>query len=186
MANTTYPQDIPLEQDITVDLTESQIEVVYANQYDDSMRTVNCHIQDEGIDFDCTGYTVSLWIKKANGFALSRTIGSVDEEGNVFGSVSGNIVSFPITKEMTYSYGRQLCNLELKKSGDIYSCPFYLRVNEASVQQSDIFDSDDYKSIHDDYMQLRKYVDSLSHEMYTTTHTPPANQKDGDFWLEIL
>ena len=110
MANTTYPQDIPLEQDITVDLTESQIEVVYANQYDDSMRTVNCHIQDEGVDFDCTGYTVSLWIKKSNGFALSRTIG-VDG----FGSVSGNVVSFPITKEMTYAFGRQKCKLEFKK-----------------------------------------------------------------------
>lgn len=181
MANTTYPQDIPLEQDITVDLTESQIEVVYANQYDNTLRKINCHIQDEGIDFDCTGYTVSLWIKKSNGFALSRTIG-VDE----FGSVSGNVVSFPIQKEMTYSYGRQLCNLELKKAGDIYSCPFYIRINKAPVQQSDIFDSDDYKSIHDDYVQLRAYIDSLSHEVYTTTSTQPLNQNVGDYWLERL
>ena len=181
MANTTYPQDIPLEQDITVDLTESQIEVVYANQYDDSMRTVNCHIQDEGIDFDCTGCTVSLWIKKANGFALSRTIG-VDG----FGSVSGNVVSFPITKEMTYAFGRQECNIELKNDGDLYSCPFYIRVNKAPVQQNDILDSDDYKSIHDDYVSLRNYVDSLSHEVYTTNHTKPSGQNNGDYWLEIL
>ena len=181
MANTTYPQDIPLEQDITVDLTESQIEVVYANQYDDSMRTVNCHIQDEGVDFDCTGYTVSLWIKKSNGFALSRTIG-VDG----FGSISGNVVSFPITKEMTYAFGRQECNFEFKKSNDVYTCSFYIRVNKAPVQQSDILDSNDYKSIHDDYVSLRNYVDSLSHEVYTTTATPPENQKDGDYWLEIL
>lgn len=181
MANTTYPQDIPLEQDITVDLTESQIEVVYANQYDDSMRTVNCHIQDEGIDFDCTGYTVSLWIKKTNGFALSRTIG-VDG----FGSVSGNVVSFPITKEMTYAFGRQECNFEFKKSNDVYTCSFYIRVNKAPVQQSDILDSNDYKSIHDDYIVLRNYVDSLSHEVYTITATPPENQKDGDYWTRLL
>ena len=181
MANTTYPQDIPLEQDITVDITESQIEVVYANQYDDSMRTVNCHIQDEGVDFDCTGYTVSLWIKKANGFSLSRTIG-VDG----FGSISGNIVSFPITKEMTYAFGRQECNIELKNDGDLYSCPFYIRVNKAAVQQDNIVDSDDYKSIHDDYVSLKTYVDSLSHEVYTTNHTPPSGQNNGDYWLEIL
>ena len=181
MANTTYPQDIPLEQDITVDITESQIEVVYANQYDDSMRTVNCHIQDEGIDFDCTGCTVSLWIKKANGFALSRTIG-VDG----FGSVSGNVVSFPITKEMTYAFGRQECNFEFKKTNNVYTCSFYIRVNKAPVQQSDILDSNDYKTVHDEYVQLRNYVDSLSHEVYTTTATPPKNQKDGDYWTKLL
>ena len=49
-----------------------------------------------------------------------------------------------------------------------------------------IVDSDDYKSIHDDYVSLKTYVDSLSHEAYTTNHTPPSNQKDGDYWLEIL
>lgn len=181
MANTTYPQDIPLEQDITVDLTESQIEVVYANQYDDSMRTVNCHIQDEGVDFDCTGYTVSLWIKKANGFALSRTIG-VDG----FGSVSGNVVSFPITKEMTYAFGRQKCKLEFEKGSYVNSCTFYIRVSESPNQQSDILDSNDYKTVHDEYVQLRNYVDSLSHEVYTTTATPPENQKDGDYWTRLL
>lgn len=186
MASETYPQDIPLEQDVTIDLTESQIEVVYANQYDDTLRTVNCHIQDEGIDFDCTGYTISLWIKKTNGFSLSRTIGSVDEEGNVFGSVSGNVVSFPILKEMTYSYGRQECKFELVKDGVTSSCSFYIRVNKAPVQQSDILDSNDYKSIHDDYVQLRKYVDSLNHEVYTTNHLPPTGQHDGDYWLEVL
>ena len=181
MANTTYPQDIPLEQDITVDITESQIEVVYANQYDDSMRTVNCHIQDEGIDFDCTGYTVSLWIKKTNGFALSRTIG-IDG----FGSVSGNVVSFPITKEMTYAFGRQECYFEFKKSNDVYTCSFYIRVNKAPVQQSDILESDDYKTVHDEYTHLSNYVDSLSHEVYTTNHIQPSNQHNGDYRLEIL
>ena len=187
MANTTYPQDIPLEQDITVDITESQIEVVYANQYDDSqyddsiMRTVNCHIQDEGVDFDCTGCTVSLWIKKSNGFALSRTIG-VDG----FGSVLGNVVSFPITKEMTYAFGRQKCKLEFEKGNYVNSCTFYIRVSESPNQQSDILDSNDYKTIHDEYIQLRNYVDSLSHEVYTTTATPPENQKDGDYWTRLL
>lgn len=186
MANITYPQDIPLEQDITVDLTESQIEVIYANQYDDNMRTVNCHIQDEGIDFDCTGYTISLWIKKSNGFAISRTIGSVDEEGNIFGGVSGNVVSFPVLKEMTYSYGRQLCNLQFVKNGVINSGSFYARIEKTPVQQSDIFDSDDYKSIHDDYLKLKSEVDLMSDEVYTTTDIPPEGQKDGDYWTRLL
>lgn len=179
--------NIPLEQDITVDLTESQIEVVYANQYDDGgddnkHRIVNCHIQDEGVDFDCTKYTVLLYVKKSNGFALSRTIG-IDG----FGSVSGNIVSFPILKEMTYSYGRQECNLELLQNDKpIYSCSFYLRVNKAPVQQSDILDSDDYKTVHDEYQKLKNEVDSISDEVYTTTATPPEGQKDGDYWTRLL
>ena len=40
-------RNLPLVQDIILDMTESQLPVVYANQYDDSGRTVNCHMQDE-------------------------------------------------------------------------------------------------------------------------------------------
>ena len=117
-------RNLPLVQDIILDLTESQLDVIYANQYDDSGRMVNCHIQDEGVDFDCSGYTIQLWIKKSNGYALSDTIG-VDD----FGSVSGNIVNFPITKKMTYSYGRQECQLAFISDNKVtYSCNFYIRV----------------------------------------------------------
>ena len=65
----------------------------------------------------------------------------------------------------------------------------YLTVNsyEKLLKQCQkILDSNDYKTVHDEYIQLRNYVDSLSHEVYTTTDTPPENQKDGDYWTRLL
>jgi hypothetical protein len=143
---------LPLVQDIILDLTESQLDVVYANQYDKSGRTVNCHIQDEGVDFDCSDYTIELWIKKSNGYTLSDTIG-VDG----FGSTSGNIVSFPITEKMTYSHGRQECKLIFLSTDDkTSSCNFYIRVNKSNVQNDDVIDSNEYKTFHDEYLELKE------------------------------
>lgn len=151
-------RDLPLVQDIILDLTESQLDVVYANQYDKSRRTINCHIQDEGVDFDCSDYTIELWIKKSNGYAYSDTI--VGE--NAIGSVSGNIVSFPILEKMTYSYGRQECRLAFISGDTItYSCNFYIRVNKAPNQNDDVIDSNDYKTFHDEYLELKGLIDNI-------------------------
>ena len=179
-------RNLPLVQDIILDLTESQLDVVYANQYDNSGRIVNLHIQDEGIDFDCSGYTVELFVKKSNGKGLSRTIGKVDEEGNIFGSVSGNIVSFPIDIAMTYSYGRQECSLAFASDTVTYSCKFYLRVNEGTVDNKTIIDSDDYQTIHDEYTEIKGLIETAKGEVYTDSTTTPSGQKDGDYWTKLL
>lgn len=182
-------RNLPLVQDIILDLTESQLDVVYANQYDNSGRIVNLHIQDEGIDFDCSGYTVELFVKKSNGKGLSRTIGKVDEEGNIFGSVSGNIVSFPIDIAMTYSYGRQECSLAFVSDTVTYSCKFYLRINEGTVDNKTIIDSDDYQTIHDEYLELKNEIPlasnlgssiSLSIDNSTYIMTLSLKNSDGD------
>ena len=151
-------RNLPLVQDIILDMTESQLPVVYANQYDDSGRTVNCHMQDEGEDFDCSGYTIELWIKKSNDYALSETI--VGE--NAIGSASGNIVSFPIKENMTYSHGRQECRLVFLSSDDKTSSRnFYIRVNKSNVDNEHVMDSNEYKTFHDEYLELKTQIDNI-------------------------
>lgn len=176
-------RNLPLVQDIILDMTESQLPVVYANQYDDSGRTVNCHMQDEGEDFDCSGYTIELWIKKSNDYALSDTI--VGE--NAIGSVSGNIVSFPIKENMTYSHGRQECRLVfLSSDGKTSSCNFYIRVNKSNVDNEDVMDSNEYKTFHDEYLELKGLIENLRGEVYTNSSTTPTGQKDGEYWTRLL
>ena len=178
MANIT----IPLIQDIILDLTESQTQVIYANQYDDNTRVINCHVQNEGEDFDCSNYTICLWIKKSNGLGVTKVIGM-----NNFGSIIGNIVSFPIIKDFTYSYGRHDCNLELLINDKvIYTCPFYMRVNKSSLQQEEMLDSDDYETINDLYLKTQEQIGYISSEIYTDSENQPINQKDGDYWTKLI
>lgn len=176
-------RNLPLVQDIILDMTESQLPVVYASQYDTSGRTVNCHMQDEGEDFNCSGYTIELWMKKSNDYTLSETI--VGE--NAIGSVSGSVVSFPITKEMTCSHGRQECRLVFI-SGDkkTSSCVFYIRVNKVTEDNQAVMDSNEYKTFHDEYLELKGLIENLRGEVYTNSSTTPTGQKDGEYWTRLL
>lgn len=152
--NTIQPQEIPIEQDITIDITESQLEIAYANQYDNNTSTVHCHIQNNGVNLDVSQYQVTLRVKKSNGKGYSATIG----ETGIEGCVTGNIVSFKIPKYITVSHGRQVCDLEFYAENNIkkYSCTFYIRVNKSALDEQEILDSDYYASVHDEYLKLEK------------------------------
>ncbi len=142
--------ELPVEQHIIVDLTEVSNPVIYANQNDDDSRIAYCHIQNNGVDFPCDGYYITIRIKKSNGNGLSKAIGY-----DGYGSINGNIISFPIIKEMTISPGRQIVDIEIfnKKDGElIYSTVFYLRVQKGAISNNEITDSDDYAS----YINLYK------------------------------
>ena len=147
--------DIPVKQDIIVDVIDSNLEVAYANQYDDNTSTIHCHIQNKGVDFDVESYTVTLRVKKSNEKGFSATVGSKELQG----SINGNVVSFKIPKYLTVSHGKQVCNLEFFdrdhiENGIKYSCTFYLRVYESALKDEDILDSDFYPSVHDEYIKL--------------------------------
>ncbi len=148
--------EIPVNQDIIVDVVKSNLEVAYANQYDDNASTIHCHIQNKGVDFNIENYTITLRVKKSNGKGFSANIGSEELEG----TVSGNIVSFKIPRYLTFSHGKQICNLEFFDSNHVdngikYSCTFYLRVYENPLKDEDMLDSDCYVSIHDEYIKLK-------------------------------
>lgn len=159
--------EIPVNQDIIVDVVKSNLEVAYANQYDDNTSTIHCHIQNKGVDFNIENYTATLRVKKSNKKGFSADIGSKELEGTVY----GNVVSFKIPRYLTISHGKQICNLEFFDRDNIdngvkYSCTFYLRVYESPLKDEDILDSDIYSSVHDEYVKLATDL---------TTHT---NDKD--------
>ncbi len=163
--------EIPVRQDIVVDVVESRLEVAYANQYDDNTSTIHCHIQNKGVDFNIENYTATLWVKKSNGRGFSANIGSKELEG----SVQDNVVSFKIPRYLTVSHGKQICNLEFfekdhVENGVKYSCTFYLRVNESALKEEDILDSDCYASVHDEYVKLKTdLTDALTKEQGRAT-----------------
>ncbi len=163
--------EIPVRQDIVVDVVESRLEVAYANQYDDNTSTIHCHIQNKGVDFNIENYTATLRVKKSNGRGFSANIGSKELEG----SVQDNVVSFKIPRYLTVSHGKQICNLEFfekdhVENGVKYSCTFYLRVNESALKEEDILDSDCYASVHDEYVKLKTdLTDALTKEQGRAT-----------------
>ena len=163
--------EIPVQQDIIVDVVESHLEVAYANQYDDNTSTIHCLIQKRGVDFNIENYTVTLRVKKSNGKGFSANIGSEELEG----IVHDNVVSFKIPRYLTVSHGKQICNLEFfekdhVENGIKYSCTFYLRVNKSALQEEDILDSDYYASVHDEYVKLKTDItDALTQEQERAT-----------------
>ena len=163
--------EVPVLQDIIVDVVESHLEVAYANQYDDNTSTIQCHIQNRGVDFNVENYTATLRVKKSNGKGFSANIGSTELEG----AVHGNVISFKIPRYLTVSHGKQICNLEFfekdhVENGMKYSCTFYLRVNKSALQEEDILDSDYYASVHDEYIKLKTdMTDALTAEQERAT-----------------
>ncbi len=163
--------EIPVRQDIVVDVVESHLEIAYANQYDDNTSTIWCHIQNKGVDFNVENYTATLRVKKSNGKGFAANIGSKDLEG----TVQGNVVSFKIPRYLTVSHGKQICNLEFYQKDHVeegikYSCTFYLRVNKSALQEEDILDSDYYASVHDEYVKLKTdMTDALAQEQERAT-----------------
>lgn len=184
--------DINLVQEIILDLTIPRPVFVYANQNDDLSRTIVCHIQNNGLDFNVNNYAISIRIHKANGFNIVKSIDSS------FGSVKGNVVSFPITQEMTIAHGQQiidieLCTLDYKTI--IHSCTFILRVRKNSITEKEIVDSDDYSTIYSMYNQLsddlNKTIEEFNQRLDVNTteivsENEPDNLQNGDFWLKIL
>lgn len=181
--NTIQPQEIPLEQDITIDITESQLEIAYANQYDNNTSTVHCHIQNNGVDLDVSQYQVTLRVRKSNGKGYSATIGKTGIEGNV----TGNIVSFKIPKYITVSHGRQVCDLEFYTKDDIkkYSCTFYIRVNKSALDEKEVLDSDYYASVHDEYLKLEKDLNAkITEEQNRATQAEQTVQTNAQTYTD--
>ena len=109
-----------------IDICTREEQIILCNQYEDNTRQIVCNIQKDGADFNVPS-DMSVYIrvyKTLSGCGVYKKIGE-----NNFGSVSENIVTIPITKEMTISYGKQECNLEFRNADDdvLYTSNFILR-----------------------------------------------------------
>lgn len=176
--------ELPLEQHINVDLTESYNGVVYCNQYDEKSRIVCCHIMNNGIAYEISPDTkVTLLIDKPNGKKITRVI------GDGFGSINKNIVSFPIDLSMSYAHGRAECSLQFMiDDRTLYSDIFYIRIRQIAVDYDEVEDTDEYKSIEESYQkymeETKKIMDSKTNEIASSNE--PEEQLVGDFWLKLL
>ena len=90
---------------------------------------------------------------------------------------------------MTLAPGRTECTLQFSKNGTvIHSAMFFLKVDKVAVTDDKIVDTDEFKSIHEEYEKYKKeteaLINSMSNEIASTTQ--PDSQKNGDFWLKIL
>lgn len=179
----------PSEQDIDLDLIQSRLIVVYANQYDLDVNTldsniINCHIYNNGIKYDLDDYDASditFNLKRANGTNYTDTIRGMG------GYISDNVITFPINTEMTTNYGRNIISFKLVNGDDVkYTCNFYMRVYKAPVQQGDEITESDYKDIDERYKETQEQIKLLANEYVTTNSTPPSGADDNDFWTEFL
>ena len=178
-----------IEQNILVDIEESFIETAYANQNDNNACLLKCHVENDGIDFPIpNGWTVAFYMKKANNYDFTKMIGVVDPEtGEVFGSVSGNVVTIPIIDKMTRAPGRQDCRLEIRSNDGarVYTCTFYLRVRKDPTQQLRP-DAPEYDTIQHEIDELSERVAVTEYKEEIYSGTQPTSQVAGGFWTQLL
>lgn len=145
---------------------------------------INCHIYNNGVTYNLSDYSLShivLELKRSNGTCYTNSINGLG------GNVSGNIITFPITSEMTADYGRNEINFRLENEEDIkYTSRFYMRVYKDPVQQSEIATSNEFKDIKEDIAEIEARVRLLSNEYVTATSTPPQEAHDNDWWTELI
>ena len=102
-------------QTINVDLLDVVMETLYANQDESGTRTAQCCVRLQGVDWNVpSDVSVFLKMHKPNHFNIYQQIGA-----DGFGSISGNVISFPITQSMTTVPGRVEFSLEFTKGSNV-------------------------------------------------------------------
>lgn len=178
--------EIPSEQYMDLDLVQQRLIVVYANQYDnDGVNGVNnvihCFIYNNGEPYNLTGTTVTIKIKKPNGYMYSSVVTSMG------GTVEGNCITFPMNNQFTNHYGRCECNFELTYGQDKKNtCNFYLRIYKAPIQQEQEKEEDHWHDIDEKYEETQEQIKLLANEYVTTNSTPPSEADDNDWWTEFV
>lgn len=169
---------IPLQQEIILDITESQTQVVYANQEDKASRLVIAHIFDQGIEFDLSGYTVTFEEHKTNDKRYTDLI-SQSPKGT-------NTVMFILNEQITYSPGRNVCDLKIQSEDGqiVHTCRFYIQVRPSALTSKEIHDSDEFYDIDAKYEELKKEIGLNSNEIASVNQ--PESLRNGDFWLKLL
>ena len=158
-------------QDIYIDLYNGNTETISVNQNDNGARKIRCYVQLCGSDWIIPNdVKVNIKVKKPNGYGVYKQIGNDN-----FGEISKNIITIPITTEMTNCDGRLFCTLEFVSGSDIiHSFMFYIKVNKIAFSNEDIIDTNDYKTILDYVEQAKKYME-LSKEYSNDSYDSSIN-----------
>ena len=143
-------------QTINVDLLDVVMETLYANQDESGTRTAQCCVRLQGVDWNVpSDVSVFLKIHKPNHFNIYQQIGA-----DGFGSINGNVISFPITQSMTAVPGRVEISLEFTKGSSVlYSTMSYLRVLPIAFDHNAIEDSNEYLVLKEYVNDAEKYKD---------------------------
>lgn len=141
-------------QTINVDLLDVVMETLYANQDESGTRTAQCCVRLQGVDWNVpSDISVFLKMHKPNHFNIYKQIGA-----DGFGSINGNIISFPITQSMTTVPGRVEFSLEFTKGSNVlYSTMSYLRVLPIAFDHNAIGDSNEYLVLKEYVNDAEKY-----------------------------
>ena len=143
-------------QTINVDLLDVVMETLYANQDESGTRTAQCCVRLQGVDWNVpSDVSVFLKMHKPNHINIYQQIGA-----DGFGSISGNVISFPITQSMTTVPGRVEISLEfIKGSNVLYSTMSYLRVLPIAFNHQVIEDTNEYLVLQEYVRDAEKYKD---------------------------
>ena len=164
-------------QKLYLDFNQNVHKTVLAKQYDKASRFVPIQCTDDGVPFLLNStFTVQAKTLTADNRALLENAVTVQSDGSLL---------LELTENMLYSPGKahvEIIIFDTKNNRRLSPMCFDLIVEPSVYDEDRIIASDEFSALTDLYYK----ASSLSNEKYTTTATPPENQKDGDYWTRLL
>ncbi|MBQ8974314.1 MAG: BppU family phage baseplate upper protein [Oscillospiraceae bacterium] len=139
-----------ITQKIELDLVPGgYIPQIHVNQYDRGLRSIEVELLKDGEPFSVPeGVTAAIQGKKPSGTGFSYE-----------GEVSGGTVVFDCEGQMTNVWGTVRCVLLLRQGdGVLGTGEFALQVQKSAVQDCDVYDRDEYKTVLDEIAGLEHGV----------------------------
>ena len=100
---------VEVNVDIDINFTNGSIQSVHCNQYENSVRSVICHIQRNGETWSIPS-DASIYIRIISPDSVGTYV-KLDEYGCTINDTR-NTIEFVINDNITYAFGRHTCNFE--------------------------------------------------------------------------
>ena len=160
---------IDVNVDLDINLTNSVMDSIHVNQYENNVRQIRCHIKNDGVDYSLPfDADVRIRILKPSGKGVYVSLS--DYGGTI--SSDRTMISFMITNDITKVYGRHSVDFEITFSDNtvetterLYSNVFYINVHKSAIQDDTIKDSDNYKFVDEMYIKSKEYTNEKISEL---------------------
>lgn len=138
---------IPKVQSFDLDITNFEIIVAYANQYEENVSVIELNILDQGevVQID-TSSSISFQATKPDGKVIIYRSDVIEPYISLVGD---NKIVIKMTPELCNVFGRVECSVSFEKNNIAYTCNFYIRVHKAAVQDKTVVSSNDYVNMLD-------------------------------------